>query len=173
MSAFVATSPEEDFFFSDPTIDSCCQFGPTEADLGNGKLFIPTIFTPDGNGLNDYFQIVTDANIARIDTFMVIDQSNGDTVFYQTNLTDIIPENGFDGTVNDTIVAAQYSYLVWLTSEDQQSGVFSGLICSVPCVEPLGVTQPPGLGSCAFASQHNFIDGYDPAADSGEDLDCF
>jgi hypothetical protein len=172
--AFVATSPEDDFlFFDDPTIDSCCQFVPTETDLGNGKIFIPTIFTPDGNGINDYFQVVADANILRLDTFMVIDQGTNDTVFYAINITDIIPENGFDGVQNDTIVAAQYRYLVWVTSEDMQSGVYSGLICSVPCVEPLDVPSPLGLGSCAFASQHNFIDGYDPAADSGEELDCF
>ncbi|WP_367390060.1 hypothetical protein [Lewinella sp. LCG006] len=171
--AFVATSTEDDLLINDPTITACCQDAPVEADLGNGKFFIPTIFTPDGNGVNDYFQVTADANILRIDTFWVFDLANGDTVFYQTNMTDITPENGFDGVYQDTIMAAQYGYSIWLTSSDQQRSLVSGLICSVPCVDPLNIAEPMNISNCAFASQHNFITGYDPSADSGEDLDCF
>lgn len=171
--AFVATSQEDDFLLNDHTITACCQDAPIEANLGNGKFFIPTIFTPDGNGINDYFQVSADANILRIDTFWVFDLSNGDTVFYQTNITDITQENGFDGVYQDTIMAAQYGYSICLTSSDQQKSLVGGLICSVPCVDPLNIAEPMNISNCAFASQHNFITGYDSSADSGEDLDCF
>jgi hypothetical protein len=171
--AFVATSTDEEPFFDDPTITTCCQYGPFESSVGNGNFFIPTIFTPDGNGINDFFQVSADANISKIDTFLIYDLANGDTVFYQIDMTDITPENGFDGVYQDTIVAAQYGYSIWMTSEDQQRRLVTSLVCCIPCVDPLNITEPMDIGSCAFASQHNFITGYDPSADSGEDLDCF
>jgi hypothetical protein len=171
--AFVATSQDDDLFLNDPTITTCCQDAPFESNVGTGNFFIPTIFTPDGNGINDFFQVSADANILKIDTFLVFDVTNGDTVFYQTDITDIVPENGFDGVYQDTIMAAQYGYLIWLTSEDQQRRAVSGLVCCIPCVDPLNVAEPMNISNCAFASQHNFITGYDPSADSGEGLDCF
>jgi hypothetical protein len=170
--AFVATSQDKPYLY-DPTITTCCQDAPFESNVGNGNFFIPTIFTPDGNGINDLFQVSADANILKIDTFLVFDVTNGDTVFYQTDITDIVPENGFDGVYQDTIVAAQYGYTIWLTSEDQQRRAVSGLVCCIPCVDPLNIAEPMNISNCAFASQHNFITGYDSSADSGENLDCF
>lgn len=169
--SFVATS--QDVEPLDPSIGNCCSRMPVIADVGMGNIFIPTIFTPDNNGINDFFQVVADSNIARIDTFIVRDVQNGSRVFYAENIIDIVPENGFDGRENGQIQAAQYEYIVHVSSIDDVQKAFSGLICSVPCIDSMNIIKPGNLEACAFATQFSFQDGYHPDNDSGEDLDCF
>lgn len=173
--AFVATSEEDedDYLPEDPSIESCCDTGVIEVAVGNGKIFIPSIFTPDGNGVNDYFYVSVDSNILRLDTFLIYSSNPFDTLYYEVNVTDFSPDNGFDGIVSDTIVAAKYGYILFVTSKDSVTRVVTNTVCCIPCVEPLGVDRPVGIEACGFSSQHNFETGYDFSAESGEPLDCF
>lgn len=171
--AFVATSQEDDFPPFDPSIASCCQSVPLETTIGNGKIFVPTIFTPDGNGTNDFFQVSADTNILRIDTFIVYELMNYDTVFYAVDMTEITPVNGFDGQVLGSIPPATYSYVITITSKDGNTGTVNGEVCSVPCSQPLNLPRPVGINTCGFATQHSFETGFDPNIPSGESLDCF
>ena len=170
----MATSVDEPINNITPSasLDDCCEYGPVVAQVGNGKIFIPSIFTPDGNGINDLFQISADANISRIDTFLVM-TFYGDTIFNKNNITEIIPENGFDGQVLDTVFATKYLYTIVVTSVDEVKRGFSGNICCVPCDHPLGIPRPTNIGSCGFSTQYDPVNGYDPTIDSGETLDCF
>lgn len=172
--AFVATSKDEDFEDLDPSafIADCCEANPVDAEVGAGKIYIPTIFTPDGNGLNDIFQISADSNILRIDTFLVTDQVTGNIVFNKMNITEITAENGFDGVVSDTIIATQYFYQIIVTSTDSVRQQFFGGICCLPCQEPLNIPTPASIGNCAYPIQYDVINGYDETIDAGEDLDC-
>jgi len=169
--AFTATSIDDDYVPF--PYESCCSRNPTNVELGAGRLYIPTVFTPNGNGLNDFFQVSVDADIASIDTFMIVDWYTGDTVFYEVDMTEIIPENGFDGVVNDTVRAAEYYYQIVVTSTDNVSGKFGGSVCCLPCTEPLNVSIPPSLENCAFPIQFNVNTGYDENIDPAEDIDCF
>ena len=175
MIVFMATSREDDYLDMQTSdlLQNCCNSNPIERELGSGKIFIPTIFTPNGNGLNDFFQISADTNIAKIDTFLVFNQINGNTVFNRLNITEIIPENGFDGLVEDTIIATQYSYQIVVTSKDNVQEKFSGFVCCLPCQMPLNILTPDSINNCAFPIQYDSINGYDENIDSGETLDCF
>jgi len=175
MIVFTATSKDDDYndFQSFELLQSCCDSNPTAAEIGLGKIYIPTAFTPDGNGLNDLFQISADTNISKIDTFLVFNQTTGATVFNKLNITEIIPENGFDGIVADTIIATQYEYLLVVTSKDNVQEKFFGLVCCLPCQMPLNIPTPNSIDNCAFSIQYDPINGYDNSIDSGEALDCF
>ncbi|MGB1206846.1 MAG: hypothetical protein ACPG5B_14450 [Chitinophagales bacterium] len=172
--AFTATSQDEDGFIEPESLISlACTSAPFEAQVGNGNIFIPTIFTPDGNGINDFFQISADSNILQIDTFTIIHFTSFDTVFHQLNISDIIPTNGFDGVVNDTIRAGYYAYVIVVTSDNGVSQSFTGELTSIPCQDTLGLPRPQNLDNCAFSTQHDFINGYDSTIESNEALDCF
>ncbi len=173
--AFVATSQDEDFEDLDPSVlvANCCFNNPVIAEVGAGNIYIPTIFTPDGNGLNDVFQISADDNIARIDTFLVTDQITGNIVFNKINITEITADNGFDGLVSDTIIATQYLYQIIVTSTDSVRQQFFGAVCCIPCQEALNLPSPDSIGNCAYPIQYDMINGYDDTIDPGEDLDCF
>ena len=169
---FMATSkkhpPEPPF----TPITNCCVTPPINSAVGIAKIYIPTLFTPDGNGLNDYFQITVDSNILSIDTFLVTD-NQGDTVFYQLNIMDIIPENGFDGIVAGAVTPQQFRYRIAVTSVAQVKEAFVGRVCCIPCSEPINLPKPTSFSNCAFSIQYNDTTGYDPTISSGEVLDCF
>lgn len=172
---FFATSKDVDVDDFEPKnyLSVCCYTEPKELNIGLGSIYVPTIFTPDGNGINDFFQISADSNILRIDTFLVFNQFFGDTVFSATNITDIIPTNGFDGVVSDTVAATQYSYQIFVTSVDNVKVQVFGEICALPCEMPLNIPVPDSLENCAFPIQYDVINGYDENIDSQEDLNCF
>lgn len=172
---FCATSKDEDFV-PDPAeaIAGCCLTEPVELNIGSGSIYVPTMFTPDGNGINDFFQISADSNILKIDSFVIFDQYSGDFIFEVTNITEIVPENGFDGVVADTVAAAQYFYFLYVTSVDNVTVRVDGAICALPCEEPLNIPRPDSLSNCAFPIQYDEINGvYDENIDTQEDLNCF
>ena len=173
--AFVATSVEDELYpYADSSINSCCVIPPPFAAQGDGNIFIPNVFTPDGDGLNDVFQVVANPGIQQIDTFEIRNIDNDSTLFLATDITDISSATGWDGSVNDTIVPAQYFYRIQLRSVDNTTDLYEGLVCCLPCVEPTGLTRPPFLGECVFSTQYDSSNGsYDSATPSGEALDCF
>ena len=171
--AFFATSKDVDIIPEDFLFD-CCTTEPIELNVGAGSIYVPTMFTPDGNGINDFFQISADSNIQQIDTFTIFNQITGDIVFEERDITEIIPENGFDGIVADTVAATQYSYFLVVTSTDNVTVRVNGFICSLPCEEPLNIQRPDSLDNCAFPIQYDIVNGlYDENIDSQEDLNCF
>jgi|GEM_PF-889105 len=180
MIAFTATSMDDDSFVDyTPTYSlwSCCNQDPIDTEVGAGRVYIPTVFTPNFNGANDFFQISTDSNIEKIDTFLVIDWFfSGDTVFNKVDITEIIPTNGFNGVVADTIASTRYYYEIVVTSTDDVQEKFVGHVCCIPCTSPINVIpiqMPDSLGNCAFPMQFDVNTGYDPSIDPEEDIDCF
>lgn len=171
--AFAATSPDDEPITNATLISECCSRNVQEAEVGSAKIFIPSIFTPDGNGINDFFQISTDTSMLRIDTFFVFDQINGDTVFNSVNIEEIIPENGFDGVVMDSVIATQYAYRITVTSKDSITETFRGRVCCIPCVESLNLPTPRGLMNCTFSSQYTEEGGFDSDNVPNEDMNCF
>jgi hypothetical protein len=172
--AFAATSQDEDqgMFTINSFVSEACATPPIEAQVGNGKIFIPTMFTPDGNGINDLFQISADSNIVQIDTFIVWNPFNYDVVFERFNITEMTTANSFDGTENNEIKPVLYFYQISVSSQDSISQTFMGNIASLPCEVPLALAAPLSVDSCAFSTQYDFTNGYDATVDSGEDLDC-
>ncbi len=170
---FCATSKDTDFEPGE-NLNNCCFTEPIELNVGAGSIYVPTMFTPDGNGINDLFQISADSNILKIDTLTIFNQFSGDIVFDETNITEIIPENGFDGIVADTITATQYNYFLVVTSKDNVTMRINGFICSLPCEAMLNISRPDSLSNCAFPIQYDEVTGtYDENIESQEDLNCF
>lgn len=173
--AFVATSQEDDIFLADNAdAITCCSSTPTLVAHGEGNIFIPNAFTPDGYGINDFFQVVGNPGIAQIDTLRIRSLADNSLIFQATNISDLSPSNGWDGTANDTIVPAQYHFMVQLTTTDNVTDTYEGFVCTLPCAEPAGVAEPLNLSSCVFATQYDPTAGtFNTSTPSGEALDCF
>lgn len=172
--ALVATSYDKiDSDPSDGSIVNCCLNDGRLVQVGLGQVYVPSAFTPDSNGVNDYFQVVADSFVLSIDSFIVQSIWFGDTLFFARNMTDFSPENGFDGAVNGRVYAQRLSYAIKVNALGAAAPTWiRGEVCAIPCVDSLVGQQPINFMRCGFATQYTPGQGFDPNAEVGEPLDC-
>lgn len=172
--SFIATSKEDDDYDERNQFpNNCCISDPVNTKLGIGRVYIPTAFTPDNDGINDFFQISTDSNILKINKFLVFDKYTGETLFLKNDISNIIPENGFDGKVSDRIVAKSFNYEITVTSKDNISEVFKGSVCSLPCDSSNPTINMYNFQDCTFSTQFDSTNGYNSDTDSEENPACY
>ncbi|MEM7036833.1 MAG: gliding motility-associated C-terminal domain-containing protein, partial [Bacteroidota bacterium] len=93
------------------------------------KIFIPTAFTPNGDGLNDHFSIFGDVPSAKqVDQLAVYDRW-GKLVFLRENFPLNAEEAGWDGTINGKPVPeGVYAYVARVRFLDEEVFVKSGSV---------------------------------------------
>ena len=174
LAALIATSdPDDDIFFTDGEVTSCCEQLPASLEVDGGTVYLPTAFTPDFDGLNDRFQIIPGDTGIVVDTFRVLTLPDRQVVYEATNITNFEPVSGFDGEVNDTIRPRTFTYSVHGRLNGTPVSIFS-FVCSLPCATPSGLPTPMNLDNCVFSTQ--FVDGggFDREIDSLEDQEnCY
>ncbi len=140
----------------------CCQTAAVQLQVGNGNLFIPNAFTPNGDGVNDLFKIYGDDNIQEIVYFRIIGNL-GRVIF---SAESFVP--GYDlsqqwnGRHRDQVYVGQFKYEVEALSTDGVRQSFSGKACSLSCYGKSLVLNADHLDKCVFGSQHNNRGGLDP-----------
>lgn len=171
---FVATSEDRDFPIIGQGIETCCINGFNLDTISTGRVYIPSAFTPDADGINDLFRVIVDAGIEQIDTLEIIDLTSRNSVFLALNISrDASGSTGWDGSEFGVIEARQVEYKVWVTATDGERRRYTGLACSIPCRTPTGLPRPVGIGECRFPNQVDAAGFFDEDVLSGELLDCF
>ena len=112
----------------------CCNNDPLTASFGNAFLFLPNIFTPNNDGVNDRF-IPYGYNIEEIIDFE-IKNNLGITVFHQSHFQQGAYSFAWDGYVNGKVRKGLYSYNLMAKALDGTIGKFSGKVCNFPCDVP-------------------------------------
>ena len=83
---------------------SCCSNSYVFKSIGNDSVYIPNAFTPNGDGINDYFTIYT------TDSFsfkqITITNDTGVVLFVTDTTTGLFYYSLWDGTINDADIAA-------------------------------------------------------------------
>ena len=95
--------------------------------LKNHKIFIPTAFSPNGDGHNDLFFVNADATQVReIRQFQVINRW-GDLLYKATNFQPNDPTFAWDGTYNGRSLNAQvFAYFLEIEFIDGEVQIFKG-----------------------------------------------
>ena len=93
------------------------------------KIFIPSAFTPNGDGRNDYFTIEGSyPNVSQIDRLSIFNRWGG-TVFEGNNFPPNSPETAWDGSLNGRPVPeGVYAYVALVRFFDGEVMEFSGSI---------------------------------------------
>ena len=93
-----------------------------------GVMNIPTAFTPNHDGLNDIFYILSGAGISFIKDFTIFDRW-GAKVFQSRNFLPNDPRYGWDGT-NKGIESAPgtYIYVITISDENKKDRIYKGNI---------------------------------------------
>ncbi|HHB78346.1 MAG TPA: hypothetical protein ENK85_03850, partial [Saprospiraceae bacterium] len=114
---------------ADVTDDQGC-FGTDEKIVyvkQNPAVWVPNIFSPDGNGVNDLLQVFVTDQIESLDVFRVFDRLGNEFVEYK----DIIPNGqalvNWDGVYRGKLVSPQVLvYYLHVTYKDGRQEKYSG-----------------------------------------------
>ena len=151
-------------------LDGCCDTPAINAQVGFGHVYVPNVFTPNGDGINDRLVVNGDQNIILIRSFRVSDKE-GTTVFYAEDLIPNDPTNAWDGTVNAKYKNGVYSIVMVVEAFDNATATLQGKVCNYRCLDS-GEEEPISGAGCQFPAQ--VLNGvYDPSLPSVESSGCF
>ena len=152
-------------------IANCCNTPPIAASVGDAKVFVPNIFTPDYDGINDVL-FPFGSDIDEIEYFRLYN-SAGELVYNAENFDAYDSQYWWDGKVDGVVKQAVYLCKIQVRSTDGAAEEMEGYICCLPCRSN---NENPGeleyIYDCIFGTQHNGLGGYDPDLETYEELDC-
>ncbi|HSF89487.1 MAG TPA: gliding motility-associated C-terminal domain-containing protein [Saprospiraceae bacterium] len=151
-------------------LDGCCDTPAINATVGNGHVYVPNVFTPNGDGINDRLVIFGDEHIKQIHSFRISDKE-GTSVLFSEN----IPLDNFiyawDGTVNNQYKNGVYSIVMEVEALDGTIATLQGKVCNYRCLDS-GEEDPISDTGCQFPVQGE--EGvYNPAIPTFESSGCF
>ncbi len=84
------------------------------------NLLLPTAFTPNGNGLNDYFYPIA-KGYRMIKTFLIYNR-RGNKVFERQNFSPNIPSLGWDGIIKNAETTSATEAFAWYVEAECEQG---------------------------------------------------
>lgn len=92
----------------------------------NYSIYIPNAFSPDGNGINDYFRFYAPLSLKRVASFSIFDRWGG-LVYENLDIVDTNNFLGWDGFVkNEKANQGVYVYLLEAVFIDGTEKIFAG-----------------------------------------------
>ncbi|HEX5113095.1 MAG TPA: gliding motility-associated C-terminal domain-containing protein [Saprospiraceae bacterium] len=147
---------------------TCCSIPAVDTQVGNGHVYVPNIFTPEGDGKNDFWTVFVDDSIALIQSMEVTDK-DGKVVFSALNVFPYTPETWWDGRFNGQKIEGVFEYSVVVRAANGIAAQLFGEVCNHPCEQ--GSIPISGSG-CQFPLQ-NDVGHYNGQLASQESSDCF
>lgn len=148
----------------------CCDHNSSLVGSINDPIFVPNIFTPNGDDINDIFYIRGNS-ILSITNFEIRDKF--EDIVFRVDYIDYEHNNtGWDGTVDGSIKKGMYDYSARIETLDGLVGTVKDKICNYPCSTDV-TTQLTDRTNCRFDNtwlcfNSGFIDCY-----LAEDPGCF
>jgi len=147
-------------------IKGCCEDPPLSGIAGNGRIWVPNVFTPNNDGLNDWMMIYCDSIIEIVhleirneDNFVVYDNEHILCIDYAPT---------WNGRSRDKLVRGLFSYVIEVRAHDGTAQKFTGHICNCPCIGASDEDFEP-ISGCKFSlCPPQWID-----CDDREYLPCF
>lgn len=133
--------------------ESCCGVQPVDFKHSNGSIYMPNVFTPNGDGINDLFYPFISGEIAEIQGYTIL-SAIGDTILFQrgTVIYDRLKEYAWNGRRNDgTLYSGRFKYGMRVVSKDLKLRLLEGEACSVLC-QP-GTAELKTKRGCFYPSQ--------------------
>ena len=95
--------------------------------FSDGPVQLPTAFTPNGDGLNDVFYVISGSDVKRISDFQVFNRF-GERIFWKSDGVPNNPLHGWNGQLSNGQKAAPGAYIYQLIARfrDGRSQVFKG-----------------------------------------------
>jgi len=112
-------------------LKGCCQNDPLWEPFGNAVIFLPNIFTPNGDGVNDLYYVQGDS-ILNVIAFEVRGRKEK-LMFKVENVEANDHTKAWDGKVDGELQKGLYSVFVTVESLDGSVESFETEVCNYPC----------------------------------------
>jgi len=158
------------------SVKKCCEIPPLQGVVGAGRVYVPNIFTPNEDGINDQIGVFANYSIETIESFVIKDK-NGKIYF---TAEDAQP-NDFNyfwkgKDADGKSLAGIFEFELIVLSTDNERATFTGEFCSCDCGREGSNCSFSKIGdnllNCKFGSQHNGEGSFDKFLATGEN-DCF
>lgn len=113
----------------------CCGVEAVEFSPGKAYVFVPNVFTPNGDGVNDLFQPFINDEAVEVMDFTIM-SARGDTVLFHraTFYYGDVKNYGWDGNrPNGTPYEGLFTYAMRMIGKDLQVRLVEGKACRVVC----------------------------------------
>jgi len=153
-----------------PALSGCCSNPAIDVSFGNGSIYIPNIFTPNGDGFNDYFMVLGDS-IQLIHSLEI--RNRDDMMVFEKH--DFLPNlyaSSWDGTTEGVVQKGIYTFDLNVEAEDGTIKQIQGKVCNYPCGDLMLDELISGQG-CQFPSQVDPHGYFCPTCPTNESFDCF
>lgn len=169
---------------------ACCEIDPATIELGEGRVYVPNIFTPDDNGINDFFFPLGNSEIEKYETF-TIRRPSGELIYEVTNLPAevafsfswtgkpdqevlYLDDEPFEVIAgNGAVLRGVFDYMLSIRNKAGDSINIEGRICSFPCGpnDPME-SELTNVLNCLFPANYDGSGGFDPDLSNFESWDC-
>jgi len=161
---------------TEATVDSFRIAVPTYDQNGNiidstseAQVYIPNVFTPNNDGINDIFVVFGGPAVKQVIS-VLFSNENIDQIFHKENFLPNDPGQSWDGLKpNGTLYQGSFNYEVKVEFIDGQIKTYIGNACVYTCGE-LGFPTE-NLPDCFLPAQHDGNGGLDPSLPPLEE--CF
>lgn len=152
-------------------VRNCCETEPILATVGTGNVYVPNIFTPDADGINDNLVVFANSGISQIKKIEV--KKGLKVVFSATDFPVNSSNNAWDGTVDGKVAKGLFSIELEIVDDAGVTQNLQGKVCSVPCRNNDDIDKTfKNIESCKFGIQHNGAGGHDASLPSFEVFGC-
>lgn len=131
-------------------LTGCCGNPGIDEQIGNGHIYVPNIFTPNGDNINDFFIIFGDS--VRLITNLEIKNASGTVVFSRANFIPNQFDAGWDGYTNGVVVEGLYAVSFTVEAENGTIKVLHSEVCNYPC-DSNGNSESVKIEKCQFPIQ--------------------
>lgn len=132
----VSCSPDDrepDNINSTEVFNECCSVQYTTAPPDSLDVFVPSSFTPNGDGVNDVFGVFVGANVSKVDSLVIFDSKKliQETLLGATTMgkdTMIGGWNGFS-SFGPELDDGLYSYFTYVYDSLDNRSAVAGYVC--------------------------------------------
>lgn len=140
----------------------CCGTAPAQITIGTGKVFVPSAFTPNADGINDRFLPLTNGDISLIQEFRIMDRDKNNII----GLLNFMPNDpliSWDGYQSNGIqYEGLFHYRIVAVGPSGATQTVEGSACCIVCPADGTLLPIENGAACGFPTQTSGNGVFDP-----------